>query len=53
MVGTNWACVTCAADEREALLGVEVLHQHDGAAHALAVIDHTSGAEWYSGAGLR
>ena len=54
MVGTNWAWVTlCSSDQGETVLGVEVLHDDAVPPMRMAVIDQTSGAEWYSGAGLR
>ena len=40
-------------DEREAPLGIEVLHDDDGAAELVDAMEKRSGAAWYSGAGDR
>ena len=55
IVGTSWLCVTWYFSiSAQVVLGIEVLHDDHGAAHAGCVSDTAAcGAEWYSGAGDR
>ena len=54
IAGTNWPWVTpVALDGVQGAFGVELLHHDRRMPAACTLIDHTDGAVWYSGAGLR
>ena len=54
MVGTNWACVTlCSSMSARQRSGSKCSMTTTEPPMRWAVMDHTRGAEWYSGAGLR